>query len=89
MINYLEDLSYITLSAEEKQRLSSDLKKILDYVEALGKLNTDGVPARSHPFGNLNAFREDVAIAPFKRELILKNAPDRDEATFIAPKTVE
>ena len=89
LIRYLEDLSCLTLSDAEKERLSGDLGKILNYMERLGELDTDGVPERSHPFDNVNAFRDDIARTSFDRELILKNAPDRNNEMFIAPKTVE
>ena len=89
LINYLEDLSCLALSDDERQRISCDLKEILGYMERLGELDTEGVPERSHPFDKVNAFREDEARESFERELILKNAPDRDGRMFTAPKTVE
>ena len=89
LIGYLEDLSCLTLSDAEKERLSGDLGKILNYMERLSELDTDGVPERSHPFDNVNVFRDDIARTSFDRELILKNAPDRNNEMFIAPKTVE
>jgi aspartyl-tRNA(Asn)/glutamyl-tRNA(Gln) amidotransferase subunit C len=89
LMQYLEELSCLTLAQEEKQRIAEDLKKILVYMERLGELDTQGVPERSHPFDHVNVFRKDVAAASFDRERILANAPDRDERMFIAPKTVE
>ena len=89
LIGYLEDLSCLTLSDAEKERLSGDLGKILNYMERLSELDTDGVPERSHPFDNVNVFRDDIARTSFDRELILKNAPNRNGEMFIAPKTVE
>ena len=89
LIRYLEDLSYISLTDEEKLRVAEDLGKILKAMERLNELNTDGVSERSHPFDNVNAFREDKAEASYDRTLILKNAPERNDEMFIAPKTVE
>ena len=89
LIAYLEDLSCLTLTDSEKKRLAEDLKQILGDMECLGDLNTADVPERSHPFDNTNAFRDDVIRASFDRELILKNAPDRNEGMFSAPKTIE
>jgi aspartyl-tRNA(Asn)/glutamyl-tRNA(Gln) amidotransferase subunit C len=89
LISYLEDLSCLTLSDAEKSRLTGDLKEILGGMERLSGLNTEGVPERSHPFDNVNAFRDDEAGASFDRGLILKNAPDKNDETFITPKTVE
>jgi len=89
LISYLEDLSCLTLSDDEKHRLAKDLREILDGMARLGELDTDAVPERSHPFDHVNAFREDEAQASLDRGLILKNAPDRNDSMFIAPKTVE
>jgi len=89
LIGYLEDLSCLTLTDQEKLRLSGDLEKILAYMDRLGELDTSGVPERSHPFNHVNAFREDEARVSFDRELILQNAPQRNDEMFIAPKTVE
>ena len=89
LIDYLEDLSCLTLSAEEKRRLTGDLRDILTGMEKLSALDTSGAAERSHPFDAVNAFREDRAEASFPRELILKNAPARNETMFLAPKTVE
>ena len=89
LIAYLEDLSCLTLSDDEKKRIAVDLGKILNAMERLNKLNTDGVSERSHPFDNVNAFREDEAGASFDRELILKNSSGRNDEMFIAPRTVE
>jgi len=89
LISYLEDLSCLTLSAEEKNRLTGDLQKILDYMARLGELDTGGVPECSHPFNNVNVFRDDKVCPSFDRALILQNAPAKNKEMFIAPKTVE
>ena len=89
LIHYLEELSCLALTADEKQRIAGDLNKVLGYMERLGDLDTDGIPERSHPFDHVNAFRKDEAGVSFDRNLILKNAPDRDGRMFIAPKAVE
>ena len=89
LITYLEDLSFLSLTDAEKNRLAEDLKEILDGMACLEDLDTVGVTERSHPFDDMSAFRDDEAQASFPRELILKNAPNRNDIMFIAPKTVE
>ncbi|MCL2077927.1 MAG: Asp-tRNA(Asn)/Glu-tRNA(Gln) amidotransferase subunit GatC [Oscillospiraceae bacterium] len=89
LISYLEDLSCLTFEDDQKQKLTGELEKILDSMARLGELDTENIPERSHPFDNVNAFRADETEASFDPELILKNAPDRDFETLIAPKTVE
>ena len=89
LISYLEDLSFLTLSNDEKNQLKKDFENILNGLARLGELNTDGVNERSHPFDNVNVFREDKANPSFGRELILKNAPVRNDEMFVAPRTIE
>ena len=88
LIAYLEDLSCLTLAEDEKSRLKKDLDEIINGMARLGELNTEGVPERSHPFDDVNAFRDDIVKNSFNRELILKNAPEKNNEAFIAPKTV-
>jgi len=88
LLSYLEDLSCLALSDGERTGLTGDLQKILDYMARLGEIDTNGIPERSHPFDNVNAFRDDQAHDSFERELILKNAPARNSEFIIAPKTV-
>ena len=85
LLTYLEELSCLTLSDQEKDKISGDLKEILGYIERLGTLDTEGVPERSHPFDQTNAFREDVVGTSLDRSLVLKNAPAKDDRVFIAP----
>jgi len=89
LLAYLEDLSCLTLSDSEKTRLTGDLQEILDYMARLGEIDTNNIVERSHPFDNVNIFRDDEVCSSFDRALILQNAPVRNDQMFIAPKTVE
>ena len=91
LILYLEDLSNLALSDDEKRQFTEDLQKILNCIDRLGKLNTDGIPECTHPrdYDNSNVLRDDEVHPSFDRELILKNAPLKNDEYFIAPKTVE
>ena len=94
LISYLEDLSCITLLDGEKSRLTGELQKILEYMARLGELNTGGISERSHPWDccvsrkNPDAFRDDDVKLSFPRELILKNAPVKNDETIIAPGAI-
>ena len=88
LITYLEDLSCLALTDDEKKRLKGDLNSILNSMAKLSELDTSGVDERSHPFDNTISFREDEVQASFDRELLLGNAPERNAEMFAAPKTV-
>ena len=50
LIQYLEDLSRLHLTEEEKEKSKEELGKILNYVDMLNELDTTGVEEMSHPF---------------------------------------
>lgn len=89
LIAYLEELSRLRLTDEDKEKAKTDLTRILDYVDKLNELDTEGVDPMSHPFDFTNNFRKDEVGASFDRELILKNAPKKKDGCFQVPKTVE
>lgn len=89
LISYLEELSCFTLSSGEKKRLAGELEMILNGIDKLKELDTGGAGECVQTFSKVNVFREDEARPFIDRELILKNAPRRNDEMIIAPKTVE
>ena len=88
MIAYLEDLSLLRLTEDEKASIKASFMSVLGGMERFENLDAEGVEECIRPIDNVNDFREDVAGEPLGRELILKNAPQHNEEMFIAPKTV-
>ena len=89
LIEYIGDLSRLELSDEEKEARKKDLTDILDYMDKLSELDTEGVAEMSHPFNEVNRFREDVVTNEDRREDMLANAPDKKGDFFKVFKTVE
>lgn len=87
-MEYLEILSQISLTEEEKQETAGELKKILAYMEKLEELDTDGVEPMSHVFPVQNVFREDIVEREDQREALLENVPQKKEGQYLVPKTV-
>ena len=87
-MEYLEILSQISLTEEEKQETAGELKKILAYMEKLEELDTDGVEPMSHVFPVYNVFREDIVEREDQWEALLENAPQKKEGQYLVPKTV-
>ena len=88
-IEYVGILAKLELSGEEKEQAKKDMESMLDYVDKLNELDTDGVEPMSHVFPVNNVFREDIVTNGDDREEILKNAPERKDGAFVVPKTVE
>lgn len=87
-MEYLEILSQISLTEEEKQETAGELKKILAYMEKLEELDTNGVDPMSHVFQVQNVFREDIVEGEDQREAMIENAPKKKEGQYLVPKTV-
>ena len=68
-------LAKLSLGEEAKAKAKQDMQKMLDYVEKLDELDTDGVEPLSHIFGDENVFRDDVVTNGDNKEAMLANAP--------------
>ena len=88
LIQYLEDLSRISLNKDERERISSDLENILAGMELLTKMDVN-MPSENYFNGIKTALRKDVLVPSFPQEEILKNAPRAMGDNFVVPKIVE
>lgn len=88
-IEYVGILAKLELSEEEKEQAKKDMTNMLNYIDKLNELDTDGVEPMSHVFPVNNVFREDVVTNADERERILVNAPAKKDGSFKVPKTVE
>ena len=88
-IEYVGILAKLELDDEEKESAKKDMGRMLDYIDKLNELDTDGVEPMSHVFPVYNVFREDVVTNGDDRDQILKNAPESKDGAFKVPKTVE
>lgn len=81
-------LAKLFLTQEEKEKAREEMQKMLDYVEKLMELDTDGVEPLTHIFGDENVFREDVVTNGDNHEAMLANAPKQKEGQYQVPKTI-
>ncbi|HHV11036.1 MAG TPA: Asp-tRNA(Asn)/Glu-tRNA(Gln) amidotransferase subunit GatC [Clostridiales bacterium] len=88
-VKYVAALAKLTVSEEEQQKVAEDLDRILDYIETMNGLDTDGVEPMSHVLPMKNVFREDIVTNRDEREQLLRNAPKQKDGSFAVPKTVE
>ena len=86
-IEYVGILAKLELSEEEKEQAKKDMAEMLNYIDKLGELDTEGVEPMSHVFPVRNVFREDVVTNGDDRENILRNAPAEKDGMFVVPQT--
>ncbi len=88
-IEYVGILAKLELSGQEREQAKKDMGSMLDYIDKLGELDTEGVEPMSHVFPVNNVFREDVVTNGDMREEILKNAPEEKDGMFAVPRTFD
>ena len=87
-IEYVGILAKLELSEEEKEQAKKDMGSMLDYIDKLNELDTDGVEPMSHAFPVNNVFREDEVTNGDGSEDTLANAPLMRDGGFEVPKTI-
>ena len=87
-IEYVGILAKLELSGEERERAKKDMGRMLDYIDKLSELDTEGVEPMTHVFPVQNVFREDIVTNSDTREQLLSNAPEQKDGMFVVPKTV-
>lgn len=89
LISNLEKLARLQLDDEERATLGGDLQKILDMVDRLRQLNTDGVEPLVYLSDGQTTARADEVAGQVTTEAALKNAPSHDDQFFRVPKVIE
>jgi aspartyl-tRNA(Asn)/glutamyl-tRNA(Gln) amidotransferase subunit C len=82
-------LARLELSEAEIEEFAGQLNAIIDYVERMNKLNTEGVEPMAHCLPVNNVFRDDVIKESLGTEKTLANAPQSDGPFFKVPKILE
>ena len=82
-------LAHVTLDAEEKEALASELDAIVAYVRKLEELDVTGVEPISHPIDLPARLRDDTVGDSLPVERALGDAPQRLGDGFGVPRVVE
>jgi aspartyl-tRNA(Asn)/glutamyl-tRNA(Gln) amidotransferase subunit C len=85
-IAHLARLEFDEAGAE---KMTKDMTQILDWVEKLNEINTDGVEPITTMSSEVNVLREDKVGQHLSHEKGLKNAPQKDSDYFRVPKVME
>ncbi|QEH33379.1 Aspartyl/glutamyl-tRNA(Asn/Gln) amidotransferase subunit C [Aquisphaera giovannonii] len=82
-------LARLRVSPDELQMFTGQLNSIMDYVNQLQELETEGVEPLAHGVEVRNVFRDDVRGEALPREAALSNAPKRNQDSFLVPAVLE
>ncbi len=90
-VEHVARLARLALTEEEKERFTSQLESILEYIGKLNELDTRDVPPTTHVIPLANVWREDRVEADRFGDpaAILRNAPEAEGPFFKVKKIIE
>ena len=88
LVAHIARLSRLALSPAEAEEMKGHFRKVLQYVEALDRLDVSGVDPSIFPLDTANVFRDDEVRPSLPVEEALRNAPAAREGFFIVPRII-
>lgn len=88
-VRHIARLARIRVSDAEAAQLEGELSGILDWVEQLGEVDTEGVEPMTRVVAMTMKARDDAVTDGGKPDDIVQNAPEADDHFFVVPKVVE
>lgn len=88
-VRWVAHLSRLQLSDAEVDTMARQLSAILNYVDQLKQVSTEGVEPLAHPLKVHNVFRPDEPGACLSADEALANAPDRQGDFFAVPAVLD
>lgn len=82
-------LARINLTDDEAATFQSQLGKVLEYVEQLGRLDVSLVEPTAHANPVFNVFRADATAPGLGRAAVLANAPHSANNLVVVTKVIE
>ena len=88
-VRWVAYLARLELSDAELETMTRQLSAILDYVNQLQQINTDGVEPLAHPLPIHNVFRADEPAPSLPVDAALANAPSRQGDFYSVPAVLD
>lgn len=90
LIDKLARLSRLSFANEtEKEKIRLDLSRILQFVDQLNEVNTEGIEPLIFINEDINVLCEDEVIQLITRTDALKNATVKNDEYFLVPSVIK
>ncbi len=89
LVSDLSRLAKLKFDASKAEKMKSDLNKIIDFIDKLSEINTEGVEPLIYLSEEVNVLRADEIKNEVSKENALKNAPQKDSDYFKVPTVLK
>jgi aspartyl-tRNA(Asn)/glutamyl-tRNA(Gln) amidotransferase subunit C len=83
------ELARLRLDDAELPAMTAHLERILEYVDLLMEVDTDGIEPTAHAIPLATPTRSDEPTGEFTPEQAVANAPAADGTAFCVPKVLD
>ena len=88
-VEKIAHLARLEVGADEVESIATDLSNILDLVEQMSAVDTDGVVPMAHPLHMIQRLRADEVTEANRRETFQAIAPQTEGGLYLVPKVIE
>jgi aspartyl-tRNA(Asn)/glutamyl-tRNA(Gln) amidotransferase subunit C len=89
LLDKIAHLSRLEFDEKDAEKMMKDMTAIVEWVEKLKEVDTEGVEPLTTMSYEVNNLREDEVGQHLSHERALKNAPRKDAEYFRVPKVLE
>lgn len=88
-VQKIAHLARLALGEEDVSQYQTSLSSVLELVEQMQSVNTDGIEPLAHPLESKQRLREDEVTEVNRRDEFLAIAPQTEAGLFLVPKVIE
>lgn len=88
-VRRIAKLARLAVPENRLEPMAGELNGIFQWVEMLGEVNVEGVPAMTSVVAQKLKWREDKVSDGNQGDALLANAPEGEDHFFVVPKVVE
>jgi aspartyl-tRNA(Asn)/glutamyl-tRNA(Gln) amidotransferase subunit C len=88
-LDKIAHLARLEFDEKDAEKMMQDMTSIVEWVEKLNEVNTDGVEPLTTMSYEINVLREDEVKEHLPHDRALLNAPKKDGDYFRVPKVIE
>ena len=88
-ITHIARLARLKTDPEKSEYFAMHLSRIMDLVEQMNQIDTDGVEPMSHPQDAALRLRDDVVTAENQRDRYQSLAPEARDGLYLVPRVIE